>query len=66
MCTLSTSTMHTLEVGISVAPSVSTSTPAIDEAMIYSESVLRSREYLVLLQHCCSFVKKKKVDECAS
>ena len=28
--------------------------------MVYSESVLRSRGYLVLLQNCCSFVKKKE------
>ena len=27
--------------------------------MVCSESVLRSRGYLVLLQNCCSFVKKK-------
>ena len=28
--------------------------------MVYCESVLRSRGYLVLLQNWCSFVKKKK------
>ena len=44
-----------------MAPSVSTTTPVIDreETTVCSESVLRSRDYLVLLQHHCSFVKKK-------
>ena len=31
-----------------------------EEAMVCSESVLRSRDDLVLLQHYCSFVKKQK------
>ena len=28
--------------------------------MVYSESVLRLRDYLVLLQNCCRFMKKKR------
>ena len=29
--------------------------------MVCSESVLGSRDYLVLLQNCCSFVKRKTI-----